>query len=89
MTGPRQHGTAYGYRSRKCRCEKCKEWKRNSNKNMLISMRARGRANPELIPHGTGSGYRNWGCRCELCTTRAVREVGHYQKTGTMVLEEA
>lgn len=33
----------------------------------IEAMRARGRADPTVIPHGTVSGYRNWACRCAAC----------------------
>ena len=49
-----KHGTLYAYNIDGCRCDKCKEAKRNARKNTPINK------------HGIKWGYDK-GCRCDAC----------------------
>jgi len=43
--------------------------------------RARGQADPSLIPHGTSSAYCYWGCRCGICKrAHAIRQAACYRR---------
>lgn len=43
--------------------------------------RARGQADPSLIPHGSSSGYCFWGCRCGICKrAQAKRDAVAYRR---------
>lgn len=50
----KKHGTLYGYNIDRCRCDKCKEVKRNIRKGTPVKK------------HGTKWGYDK-GCRCDEC----------------------
>jgi len=57
-----KHGTLPGYQSGKCRCDDCRDARRqynNSRKDLTL---------PEDDErHGTLNAYYNWNCRCDDC----------------------
>jgi hypothetical protein len=62
-----EHGEWSMYTHGKCRCKPCTAANREQTNIVRAAMRARGKADPTLIPHGTPSAYANWGCRCMSC----------------------
>ncbi len=51
--------------------------------------KARGVANPELIPHGTNSGYTSWGCRCPGCLDATEIEYAGFARNQRVALRVA
>ncbi len=62
-----KHGTRTGYVYWYCRCAECRRATADYQANLNQRLKARGAADPALIPHGTHGGYTNWGCRCPEC----------------------
>lgn len=62
------HGTISGYRNDDCRCPACRAANTEQTRAERAARRARGAADPTVIPHGTSGGYQNWGCRCTRCS---------------------
>lgn len=61
-----RHGTAGGFSTYKCRCGKCREWKRKSDLHGKIQRSKK--TLPDTDPrHGTYSCYKVWSCRCDRC----------------------
>jgi len=64
-----KHGTLPGYQAGKCRCEPCRDVRRqyNNNRKKLIL--------PDDDPrHGTINGYYNWNCRCDDCKSARLEQ---------------
>jgi 5-methylcytosine-specific restriction endonuclease McrA len=80
---PFRHGTSQGYRYHACRCEQCKQWRRD----YTATYTAR-RAAAKTYKHGI-DGY-NCGCRCEVCTTTARNNMASwYQRNTAQAIEGA
>jgi len=64
-----KHGTLPGYQGGKCRCDDCKDARRqynNSRKSLSL---------PEGDErHGTLNAYYNWNCRCDDCKSARYQE---------------
>ena len=69
QTDPR-HGTIHGYDCG-CRCEKCKEAAKATNRKSHEKYREQLERNPDDPRHGTYSGYC-YGCRCDRCEEAAT-----------------
>lgn len=58
------HGTGYGYRRKKCRCQPCKS---AYSEEMREWWRSRPKRDPRPEDHGKTRGYSYYGCRCSRC----------------------
>lgn len=61
--GDINHGTVWGYKGYKCRCDACTKAKTDYERAYRARALKKGR-----LTHGTISGY-NIGCRCDQCAT--------------------
>jgi WhiB family redox-sensing transcriptional regulator len=61
---PIKHGTRWGY-MRGCRCDECKQARRDYENTRRADMRDGRRPRP-VAQHGSRSKYK-YGCRCDLC----------------------
>lgn len=56
-----RHGTSYGYKERRCRCDECRAW------NAAHHAQGRDRREGTALVHGSNSTYVNYKCRCDDC----------------------
>ncbi len=80
---PWKHGTSQGYNYHQCRCEKCRAWVREYQREWQIRRRATNLArlaSGELSHGRTGYIY---GCRCEVCSDAASNASSSWYERNT------
>lgn len=70
-----KHGTATGYTSYGCRCDRCS----GARKAQVARRYAKG-LSPGDRRHGTAAAYEGWGCRCEKCREAEARKLRAYNE---------
>jgi hypothetical protein len=87
-------GWWYTWEKKKCRCEACRTWNRNRQRELQVVRRSR--PPPDRV-HGTIGGYNNWSCRCPRCAlahsramkTRYDPEPQYHTQKNSITAEEA